>query len=202
MRYTKNYTANGFTAFRWRMREEEKFKRSGERSGVDRRRSRLRDPELARVWARFIARLASNVQRHQQYVARRRDVVDDAATSATLGLLPGLRRESQASFTIPPPEQAEEAVLLLTRPKRLRSGRGSGGILRETERVKAREDLHFGTGTSREVVVVEKSKCSPQISGECSALSVSLPTQKYIINKYVWGLSHLCYAGSSGLALS
>jgi len=40
---------------------------------VDRRRSRLRDPELARVWARFIARLASNVQRHQQYVARRRD---------------------------------------------------------------------------------------------------------------------------------
>jgi len=184
------------------MREEEKFKRSGERRGVDRRRSRLRDPELARVWARFIARLASNVQRHQQYVARRRDVVDDAATSATLELLPGLRRESQASFTIPPPEQAEEAVLLLTRPKRLRSGRGSGGILRETERVKAREDLHFGTGTSREVVVVEKPKCSPQISGECSALSVSLPTQKYIINKYVWGLSHLCYAGSSGLALS
>lgn len=113
----KTTPANGFTAFRWRMREEQEERWGAERrGGAEFRPGSHSQPGCGQ-------RPTSSA------ICWRCCYLGYAAPSTWL-----TQRESQASFTIQPPapEQAEEAVLLLTRPKRLRSG--SGEIQNEKER--------------------------------------------------------------------
>lgn len=104
----KKYTANGFTAFRWRMREEvqddgddgaEESQQKIRRITTRRKRRRKMLGQAKSSIARFrSSNVISNVLLPLPLLWP--DVVDDVATSATLELLPGLRREGDGDVQV------------------------------------------------------------------------------------------------------